>query len=241
MQFLKPAIYHCSSTDTYLFLGIKVEALSPVTSMFLDRYVHKTGQLNWTTEHVEQVIDASQWEAEGSEEDNTLIMGKLTKEELARKRTQEKRDQKKKGKSVEKAARLTPDELIRSVMLALNNESLEFAFPLLTMHRSCWRLLRAVKQQCDQVFRELFTPAYLERESELPFVVGWIFMAAAPVESPPDMRPMIEAAKAVKQEVILSDEGTVAIRRLNELGFPISFETEDEAFSSWQGERHLSA
>ncbi|KAI1357975.1 hypothetical protein F5Y08DRAFT_131633 [Xylaria arbuscula] len=220
--------------------GIKDEILAPVSSMFFDRYVRKTGQVNWTTEHVERVIEASQWEAEGSEEDNTLIMGKLTKEELARKKMQEKRDLKEKGKAAKKPARLTPEELIRSLTLALNNESLELTFPLLTMHRSCWRVLRAVKQQCDQVLRELFTPAYIERESELPFVVGWIFMAAAATDGLPDMRPMLEAAKAVKQEVIIGDEGTAAIRRLNELGFPISFEAEDEAFSPWKGERHLS-
>ncbi|KAJ3578582.1 hypothetical protein NPX13_g1982 [Xylaria arbuscula] len=221
--------------------GIKDEILAPVSSMFFDRYVRKTGQVNWTTEHVERVIEASQWEAEGSEEDNTLIMGKLTKEELARKKMQEKRDLKEKGKAAKKPARLTPEELIRSLTLALNNESLELTFPLLTMHRSCWCVLRAVKQQCDQVLRELFTPAYIERESELPFVVGWIFMAAAATDGLPDMRPMLEAAKAVKQQVIIGDEGTAAIRRLNELGFPISFEEEDEAFSPWKGERHLSA
>ncbi|KAI1115971.1 hypothetical protein F5Y14DRAFT_408804 [Nemania sp. NC0429] len=219
--------------------GIKPEALSPVTSMFVDRYVRRTGSMNWTTEYVERVIEASQWEAEGSEEDNTLIMGRLTKGELARKKMQEKRDGKQKAKPAGKPARPTPDELIHSLILALNNESLEFAFPLLTMHRSCWRLLRAVKQQCDPVLRELFTPAYLERESELPFVVGWIFMAAATFETPPDMRPMLEAAKGVRQEVILGEGGMVAVRRLNELGFPISFKGEDdESFSSWKEERH---
>ncbi|KAI0191615.1 hypothetical protein F4808DRAFT_381824 [Astrocystis sublimbata] len=219
--------------------GIKVEALSPVTSMFLDRYVRKTGTLNWTTEYVERVIEASQWEAEGSEEDHTLILGKLTKEELARKKTKEKMQQKKDRKK--SPARLTPDELIRALILALNNESLEFAFPLLIMHRSCWRLLRAVKQHCDPVLRELFTPAYLERETELPFVIGWIFMAAAAIDSPSDMRPMIEAAKAVTQEVVLGDEGTVALRLLNnKLGFPISFEADEESFSSWKHERHTS-
>ncbi|GAP88697.1 hypothetical protein SAMD00023353_3300010 [Rosellinia necatrix] len=220
--------------------GIKPETLSPVTSMFIDRYVRKTGRVNWTTEHVERVIEASQWEAEGSEEDHTLIMGKLTKEELARKKEQEKQEGKKKGESpAEKPAHLTPEELIRSLTLALHNESPEFAFPLLTMHRSCWRLLRVVKQQCDEVLRELFTPAYLERETELPFVVGWVFMAAATFQSLPDKRPMLEAAKAVRREVVLGDGGIAAIRRLGELGFPIKFEADEERFSSWKHERHV--
>ncbi|KAI1124433.1 hypothetical protein F5Y10DRAFT_30607 [Nemania abortiva] len=222
--------------------GIKPETISPVTSMFIDRYVRKTGQVNWTTEHVERVIEASQWEAEGSEEDHTLTMGKLTKEELARKKAQENREGKKTGKNpAAKPARLTAEELIRSLTLALHTESPEFAFPLLTMHRSCWRLLRAVKQQCDGVLRELFTPAYLERETELPFVVGWIFMAAATFESLPDKRPMLEAAKAVRREVVRGDEGMAAIRRLRELGFPIEFAADEESFLSWKGERHASA
>ncbi|KAI1172734.1 hypothetical protein F4777DRAFT_560686 [Nemania sp. FL0916] len=221
--------------------GIKIETISPVSSMFIDRYVKQTGSVNWTTEHVERVIEATQWEAEGSEEDHTLIMGRLTKEELSRKKMQEKRNGKRGAKSAEEPARPTPEELIRSLILALNNESLEFAFPLLTMHRSCWRLLRAVRQQCDQVLRELFTPAYLERETELPWVIGWIFMAASTFDGPSDMRPMLEAAKAVKQEVILGEDGIAAVRRLNELGFPVSFETDDESFSSWKEDRHLSS
>ncbi|KAI0116556.1 hypothetical protein GGR51DRAFT_555581 [Nemania sp. FL0031] len=217
--------------------GIKPETISPVTSMFIDRYVRKTGQVNWTAEHVERVVEASQWETEGSEEDHTLTMGKLTKEELARKKAQEKQKGK---KPLAKPPRLTPQELIESLTRALHTESSEFAFPLLTMHRSCWRLLRAVRQQCDGVLRELFTPAYLERETELPFVVGWIFMAAA-TGGLPDKRPMIAAARAVRREVIRGEEGTAAIRRLRELGFPVEFHADEEGFSSWKNERHVSA
>ncbi|KAI1323437.1 hypothetical protein F5Y16DRAFT_412651 [Xylariaceae sp. FL0255] len=206
--------------------GIKAELLAPVTSLFVDRYVRKTGQVSWTAEYVEKVIAATEWEAEGSEEDNTLIMVKLDKEELAQKKLQEKKERKKRSKLADKPARLTSHELIRALALAIHNESLECAFPLLAMHRSCWRLLRAIRQECDQVLREIYTPAYLERESELPFVVGWIFMAASTFDSLPDMRPMLEATKAVKREVTNGDEGTIAIRRLNELGFPVSFEAE---------------
>ncbi|KAI0147263.1 hypothetical protein GGR57DRAFT_494006 [Xylariaceae sp. FL1272] len=197
--------------------GFKVETLSPVTSMFIDRYARKTGMVDWTAEHVERV---SEWGIESDEKDDALMMGKFTKNEVDLEKVREKKDRKNKSKSVTRPARLTPDEFIRSLMLAMNTEAAEFSFPLLTMHHSCWCLLRA-----------LFTPAYFERETELPFVVGWIFMAAAAFENPPDMRPMLEAVKAVKQEVVQGSGGTVAIRRLNELGFPISLEIDEESTS----------
>lgn len=231
-----------SLTDTHLLPGIKPETLSPVTSMFIDRYVRKTGQVNWTTEHVERVIEASQWEAEGSEEDHTLIMGKLTKEELARKKTQEKREGKKKGKNLlqNQPVSLPKSSSAPSHWLSRPNHpnSHSRCSPCTAAAGAC---SASSNSSATRSSENCSTPAYLERETELPFIVGWIFMAAATFESLPDKRPMLEAAKAVRREVVLGDEGIAAIRRLGELGFPIEFEADEECLSLWKDERYSSA
>ncbi|KAK1655314.1 hypothetical protein BDP81DRAFT_466932 [Colletotrichum phormii] len=74
---------------------------------------------------------------------------------------------------------LAPEDLTLSLVLALHAESLEMAFPWLLMHRGCWRFLRAVKEHCDPLLRELCTHASLTKEANLPSVVGFILKAAA--------------------------------------------------------------
>lgn len=71
------------------------------------------------------------------------------------------------------------ESLIASLAFALQAETLEFSFPYLAFHRKCWQLLRDVRKHCNSLLIEKYTAAYMERETELPWVVGYILMAAA--------------------------------------------------------------
>ncbi|KAI1466234.1 uncharacterized protein F4812DRAFT_466031 [Daldinia caldariorum] len=165
--------------------------------------------------HIAKVVDLSLWETEGSEEEGTLILGQADPEKLK---------SKPKSRKANKSLVLPPEELIRALMFALQGESLELTLPYTAMHRECWELLRAVRKHCDPLLRQIFTPAYMERETELPFVVGYIL--STPVERK-DMRLLVEAAIAVT-EFVRSDGSTVS-NLLESIGVPVIFKREEEA------------
>ncbi|KAL2853954.1 hypothetical protein BJX68DRAFT_254001 [Aspergillus pseudodeflectus] len=62
--------------------------------------------------------------------------------------------------------RLTITSLLETLRNTVQSEALQFAFDYLALHRICWRMLREVRK-------------YIEEESQLPFVIGYIFMAAS--------------------------------------------------------------
>ncbi|QPG96780.1 hypothetical protein C2857_005241 [Epichloe festucae Fl1] len=216
--------------------GLKEDA-SPVQSMFEPRYVKQNGQFGLTPEHVNRIIELSLFEQEGSDEDGTLILGQIEDPEKLREKKkkwqqQQQRQQKRQGSrnTTNEGCRMTVEHLIKQLVFVLNAETLEFSFPYMPMHRECWQVLRAVRESCDAVLRELFTPAYMERESELPFVVDWILMAASGLDDGTvDLRPLQEAAKAL-HEVLVAGTGSIIVREdLGEkLGLPVQFVFEDE-------------
>ncbi|KAI1110488.1 hypothetical protein F5Y14DRAFT_455022 [Nemania sp. NC0429] len=171
-----------------------LEQASPVLSMFKERYVEEgyvegSSQVDITPEHVREIIDGSS------------IMGHVR----GRKKLQgkEKKLQQLYNEARSKAAgvdtRIPVDQLIEPLVLALDAETLEYVYPYLTMHRSCLRMLRAVRDGCEPVLRELYySPAYMEKESQLPWVVGCIFLAAKGfVSSAPDRRLLEKAAEVM--------------------------------------------
>lgn len=213
--------------------GLKDDA-SPVQSMFEPRYVQQNGQFGLTPEHVNHIIELSLFEQEGSDEDGTLILGQIEDPEKLREKKKWQRQQKRQGSrnTTNEGCRMTVEHLIKQLVYVLHAETLEFSFPYMHMHRECWQVLRAVHKSCDAVLRELFTSAYMQRESELPFVVGWILMAASgPDDGTVDLRPLHEAAKAL-HEVLVAGTGSIILREDlgGKLGLPVKFvfEGEDE-------------
>lgn len=190
---------------------------APVSAMFMGRYLRGTGQVDWTAEHVAEIVELGLWETKGSEEEGTLRLGKIEDpEELKQKK------KKHNGPSAP-MAKLHPEQLIRSLSFALQGESLEFALPYTAMHRKCWSLLRAVRTRCDPLPRQMYTPACMEQESELPFVVGWIFSALVEGRG---TKVLEEASIAVDEYV--RAEGSDIIDLLGTLGMPVVFREQDE-------------
>ncbi|KAM4056657.1 hypothetical protein HRG_003526 [Hirsutella rhossiliensis] len=189
-----------------LQMGVSAAALrikpgAPVSSMFDERYLGGTEQLEWTPERVDQVLSRAEYEVEGSVEDGNLALSQIDDPDKLReiRRAQQGKARRAGAKTGSDKARLAPEKLVQSLILALQAETLEHAFPYLLLHRFSWRLLRSVKDNCDPLLRSLHSPAYMERESELPFVVGYIFLAAAGIEygTLPDDRLLHKAADAM--------------------------------------------
>ncbi|KDN61739.1 hypothetical protein CSUB01_10812 [Colletotrichum sublineola] len=205
--------------------GIKEGA--PVSSMFKAQVCSGAG-IEWTSEILDDIVKRSAYQQEGSVDDGDLIMTQIDDPQELRARDR-LRQQKARAKAAGKgraANGLVPDELVTRLVMALNCESLEMAFPYLVMHRWCWILLRSVKDACGPVLRELYTPAYMEEESELPWVVGYVLMAAAGVEGAPDLR-LLSLAAGCYNAIVTSEAGMLAIAVTRSIGKNIQFEEEE--------------
>ncbi|KAK4121628.1 hypothetical protein N657DRAFT_647814 [Parathielavia appendiculata] len=93
------------------------------------------------------------------------------------------------GKTQASSTMLSTDRLIKSLVMVLHAETIEMAFPYLTLHRQCWRLLRHVEGACDEVLRGLYMPAYMSGNRSC---CSWL----ATSSGPPVRRPLQHAAKA---------------------------------------------
>lgn len=200
--------------------GIKYGA--SVSRMFADRYVRSVSAVQWTSDHVRDILSHSEWVFDTSaDEDGTTCVGEKVDDPQKLKEIRQ-------GKtSVDaKGCRVSPEKLVRSLAWALQSESVELAFPYLVIHRFCWKMLRAVKQECDALLRGKYTPAYMENETELPFVVGYIFMANSGIgEEPQDDRLLRAAAQVLNP--FADSVGKFGVNLLGQMGFNIEFEEEE--------------
>lgn len=70
-------------------------------------------------------------------------------------------------------------QLLDCLYMALSCEVDTLKFDFLLLHRQCWTMLKAVQRICHPTLVKYFEPTYIETESQLPFVVGYIFGMAA--------------------------------------------------------------
>ncbi|CAH0045823.1 unnamed protein product [Clonostachys solani] len=188
----------------------------PVSSKFTAEFIsgHES-ELNWTPEMVQDILARSRSLVE-EPSDNRIIMSQLDDPVKG----------KGKGQQKDKTDMPTAEELVKALVLALHFESLEMAFPYTLMHRWCWNLLRQVKNECDPLLRELYTPAYLERENQLPWIIGYILMAASGIDGGVQDGRLLEAAADVFNVMTETEAGMVSIVVMKKLGFDIGFEVE---------------
>ncbi|KAI8965245.1 hypothetical protein F5Y11DRAFT_22587 [Daldinia sp. FL1419] len=185
----------------------------PVSSMFMDRYRHGTGQIDWTAEHVAKIVELSMYQTEGTEEEGTLMLKQV-----------DSKNSKSKAKSAKanKSSEMPIERLVRSLMFALQGETLELAFPYVKLHRESWALLRAIRTRCDPLLRQIFSQEYMTRETELPFLVGYLFAALVERQDP----ALLMEAGAAAAEFIHSN-GSVVTKSLERIGMSVVFQTED--------------
>ncbi|KAK7193878.1 hypothetical protein DPSP01_010158 [Paraphaeosphaeria sporulosa] len=76
--------------------------------------------------------------------------------------------------------------LIRDLLHA---EMVEDSFDYFRMLRQCWRLLRAASVPCQDGLIRIYGPDYIERESQRPFVIGYVLMWASSAQELGDLMP----------------------------------------------------
>lgn len=76
------------------------------------------------------------------------------------------------------ATKLSAGTFLEGLANSLHSDGMQLTFDHFRLHRFCWMLLRSIKDACSDSLRHLFGPSYIEKETQLPFVVGYLFMCA---------------------------------------------------------------
>ncbi|KAF2011118.1 hypothetical protein BU24DRAFT_472274 [Aaosphaeria arxii CBS 175.79] len=72
----------------------------------------------------------------------------------------------------------TTSEVLNLICQSLKSEELALTFDHFHLHRSAWRVLRAIKEASSDELRRIYGPRYIKKESRLPLVAGYILLTA---------------------------------------------------------------
>jgi hypothetical protein len=82
----------------------------------------------------------------------------------------------------DKSHKMTIFQLLGTLSEALAAEAQMLRFDYFSFHLRCLRLLRALRTSLDDKLREYFGPAYIQDDTQLPIVVGYVLMVATGTE-----------------------------------------------------------
>ena len=137
-------------------------------TLFKGRYCSNEHSVTWTTESMQPIIDAKM-EDDSDSEDSRRKGSSKVKTAVS-------------GSLIRRPKRISKTvptiDFLRDLAHALHAETLELSVDYLRLHRSCWMLLRQVNDACKPQLLDKIGAGYLEKESQLPFVVGYILMVA---------------------------------------------------------------
>jgi hypothetical protein len=131
-------------------------------------------------------------------------------------------------------------KLIGPLRNVIHPETIEIVFDYLHLHRMCWRLLRFTKDHCRDDLIRIFGPNYIEKESQLPFIVEYVPTSATSSQQVSGMLKgrllgvkvmdkLLTDAKGVVHAMIEQGSGSLIVEHaLPKIGVQIDFEFERE-------------
>ncbi|KAF2733386.1 hypothetical protein EJ04DRAFT_513260 [Polyplosphaeria fusca] len=135
-----------------------------VLRTFRERYCERTPRFDLRAEDVESIIEHSNWEIELNEEDQAATLSKVSDPEPGEKKAALKK--------------VTVAKMLGILRATMHAEMIELSFDYMLLHRFCWRLLRGLKEKFGDRLVQSYGNDYIEKEPQLPFIVGYIFMTA---------------------------------------------------------------
>lgn len=213
--------------------------LCAIAELFAGRYCNNDTAVSWTPETIKPIIEAK-LDDESEDADDTKTGSKESKPASAKKKKQSSSGALLR-KSKQNAQSIPTNEFLLDIANSLHAECVEVSIDYLRMHLRCWKLLRKVNEVCKPRLLHTYGAGYLETENQLPFVVGYIFMAATATSKIADVmvprregvevssRLLLTAAEPLK-ELVAGAEGGAVTRGMEEVvGFRIDFSgLEDE-------------
>lgn len=151
--------------------------LCEVGELFAGRYCRNDQNVAWTRESIQRIIDAKMDDdSDDSESDSSHPNVNAADKKAKKVKTSATGSLIRKPKADQHST--TTMDFLNDLVNALHAESLELSVDYLRIHRFCWMLLRSVNDACRPKLLEFYGGGYLEKENQLPFVVGYIFMTA---------------------------------------------------------------
>ncbi|KAF1918794.1 hypothetical protein BDU57DRAFT_535853 [Ampelomyces quisqualis] len=201
-----------------------LKELGAVLQTFKTRFSEAGGQTHMRAEDVSKILEQATWECETNERGQVDQVFKDTDATSSKKKP---------------AANLGVAKLLGIMRDIIHAEMIEISYGYLCLHRQCWRLLHAVKDQCRDDLINMYGPDYMVRESELPFIVGYVLSSATNAQGIGEMikakksgvgvtSKVMEDAKSVVEAVIDSGMGGILVERIlpEALGVQIDFKIE---------------
>ena len=122
---------------------------------------------------------------------------------------------------------MTPNNFLNLLLNVLHAESSELKYDYLTLHHTCWSLLRRVNDLCKPILHSIRGSGYSPSEKELPFVVVYIFETCTSDQIPKRVIPhrerevsaeLLNAAAMAFNEMIETPAADVVARKMQKLG-----------------------
>ena len=151
--------------------------LCAVAELFAGRYCKNDTAVSWTPEIIKPIIEAKLDDSEPEDADDDETGPKGSKPTSAKKKKPSSSGALLR-KPKQNSHSLPTNEFLLDIANCLHAECVEMSIDYLRMHLSCWKLLRKVNEVCKPRLLNTYGAGYLEKENQLPFVVGYIFMAA---------------------------------------------------------------
>ncbi|KAK7427274.1 hypothetical protein QQZ08_006210 [Neonectria magnoliae] len=154
-----------------------------VSRIFQDRYGRNySGAINWTPESIKEILGHSQ--VGERDVDGVTLMGRTgSSAKPQRKRAGLRAKPKHKRTEVADDRRFSAGELLSSLVMAMQAEVAEFAFPYLLMHQYNWGLMRTIQTKIDAIIRDEFGPPPNQAEWQLPYILCNILCLDRPEDS----------------------------------------------------------
>jgi hypothetical protein len=202
----------------------QLKELAPVLQTFKERYCDANPRFDLRAQDVERILEMSEWQYEMDENGNpvTLVKDSDHVPGLVKAPTKQ----------------VTIAKLVSILRAGMQAEILELSFDWLTLHRFCWRLLRAVKDKCRDRLIQMHGPDYIEHEYQLPYIVGYIFATATNTKHLADFmkikktdevtsRVMLDAASELEGMLAAGAGDMVGTILREKLGVPFEFSNSD--------------
>lgn len=150
-----------------------LEKLCKVGSLSADRYCNNEQAVAWTSDSLDPIME-SMLDSDNSDNDDEDVTKSNAKKKV---KTSATGALLRKSKS-HRSTNIPTLDFLESLANALHAESVELTIDYLRLHRFCWMLLRQVNEACKPRLLEMYGAGYLEKECQLTFVIGYIFMTA---------------------------------------------------------------
>jgi hypothetical protein len=213
--------------------------LSPISALFKERYCGNERLANLSLEDVDSILKRYADEDNDSdmEESSDWISPRIrttTSAETPLVSPSKKTRRLKPPHRLRKPRRsamtgVRPIQLLDALLNAIQSEMPELTFDHFRLHTFSWRLLRTLKDALDEDLHDIYGSRYIEKEGQLPFIVGYIFMTTVQTTK-------LEGLLAPKKKDVVTDRLLVkAARVLNDMLEAGGAErhTEDRGWRDW--------